>query len=571
MARQSHDPYSRYVGVQDHGSDLQDPTRWAARPTHGGTDNYETVPLVGFEHHDWLRLERTGDTFIGSSSADGSTWIEQGRQLWTNAPQTVLLGLEVCSHMDCSPATIVFDGIDYTGGNGQPGSVSDGGTISWNVPRAALDAGISYRVTAEGNKLAGFEGTSDGVAISGDGSFAISAVQDLPGELSLAHDIGAPCAAGSTAFDPTTGEYAVTGSGTDIWQGGDQFQFAYREITGDFFVAVAHIKERQWADGSRWGKVGIMARQDCTARSRYAMMQDHGVDPQDQTRFAARPTQGGADNFEQWTLGAGNHRDWLRLDRSGSVFKGYTSTDGLAWELTGSVDFGATAPPTVLLGLGVCSHTGCAPATIVFDNFKIVTEVNNPPVACIETDPSPATAVLTNGKAELLLKGTCSTDGDGGTQPLSYLWIRSGGPAIVAIENRTAAVTKATFTKIGNYKIRLTVDDLQLVNNSKNATVDVVITDKPPSSTFRRGDVDANGSIEVTDVVVLLAFLFLGGGEPPCVEAGDTDDSGALDITDAITNLGYQFLGDPPPAAPGPFTCGADPVPPDLGCQKACP
>jgi hypothetical protein len=55
------------------------------------------------------------------------------------------------------------------------------------------------------------------------------------------------------------------------------------------------------------------------------------------------------------------------------------------------------------------------------------------------------------------------------------------------------------------------------------------------------------------------------------VEAGDTDDSGALDITDAITNLGYQFLGDPPPAAPGPFTCGADPVPPDLGCQKACP
>src|SRR6185503_2029760 len=176
---------------------------------------------------------------------------------------------------------------------------------------------------------------------------------------------------------------------------------------------------------------------------------------------------------------------------------------------------------------------GCEPATIVFDNLQIITEVNNPPVACIETDPPNATAVLTNGKAEMTLRATCSTGGDGGAQPLTYFWTRSGGPAIVTIENRTAASTKVTFTKIGNYRFRLTVDDGQLINNSANASVDVVVTDKPVSATFRRGDVDANGSIEVTDVVTLLAFLFLGGGEPPCVEAGDTDDSGALDITDA--------------------------------------
>jgi len=80
---------------------------------------------------------------------------------------------------------------------------------------------------------------------------------------------------------------------------------------------------------------------------------------------------------------------------------------------------------------------------------------------------------------------------------------------------------------------------------------------------FIRGDTDANGLIEITDVVALLSHLFLGREAPSCFDAADVDDDGELNITDAIFGLGYQFLGQRHPPAPGPFKCGPDPTPID--------
>jgi hypothetical protein len=92
-----------------------------------------------------------------------------------------------------------------------------------------------------------------------------------------------------------------------------------------------------------------------------------------------------------------------------------------------------------------------------------------------------------------------------------------------------------------------------------------------PEPRFRRGDVDGNGVVEITDPVKLLGYLFLGSGSPECLEAGDTDNNGSIDITDAVTSLGYQFLGQTAPAAPGPTSCGPDPAAPFLGCDRTCP
>ena len=100
------------------------------------------------------------------------------------------------------------------------------------------------------------------------------------------------------------------------------------------------------------------------------------------------------------------------------------------------------------------------------------------------------------------------------------------------------------------------------------------MTDKPPPPRFRRGDVDGNGTLELTDAIRVLGFLFLGGSEPDCMDAADADDSGfPVDISDAIYSLTYQFLGGPEPLPPGPTTCGPDvgEETPDLGCAKPCP
>ncbi len=88
---------------------------------------------------------------------------------------------------------------------------------------------------------------------------------------------------------------------------------------------------------------------------------------------------------------------------------------------------------------------------------------------------------------------------------------------------------------------------------------------------FRRGDVDATGSLDISDAVGILSYLFQGTGTPACLEAADTDNNGEVDITDAVNNLGYQFLGQAPPEAPGPTSCGEDPKAPFLGCNQPCP
>ena len=90
--------------------------------------------------------------------------------------------------------------------------------------------------------------------------------------------------------------------------------------------------------------------------------------------------------------------------------------------------------------------------------------------------------------------------------------------------------------------------------------------------TFRRGDVDTSASLEITDAVRLLGFLFLGSSGPECPDAADADDNGRLEITDAIVILGYLFLGSAAPPAPGPDFCSGDASEDALpACGAACP
>ena len=91
----------------------------------------------------------------------------------------------------------------------------------------------------------------------------------------------------------------------------------------------------------------------------------------------------------------------------------------------------------------------------------------------------------------------------------------------------------------------------------------------PAKPTFRRGDANADGGLNITDGIFVLNYLFLGGPEPPCVEAADPNDDGSLNITDGIFVLNYLFLGGPAPSAPGPDVCGPDPAgSPDVGCAS---
>ncbi len=85
---------------------------------------------------------------------------------------------------------------------------------------------------------------------------------------------------------------------------------------------------------------------------------------------------------------------------------------------------------------------------------------------------------------------------------------------------------------------------------------------------FVRADANADGETDVADPVAILLHLFAGKALP-CLDAADVDDLGSIEITDAIYLLSYLFQAGPPPAAPA--TCDFDATVDALGCDAFAP
>lgn len=90
---------------------------------------------------------------------------------------------------------------------------------------------------------------------------------------------------------------------------------------------------------------------------------------------------------------------------------------------------------------------------------------------------------------------------------------------------------------------------------------------------FIRGDSNVDGTLDISDPVHLLGYLFGSPEDSPlvCHDAADGNDDEAINLADAIVVLGHLFAGDPPPPAPH-GQCGLDPTnATDLTCQSYPP
>jgi hypothetical protein len=101
---------------------------------------------------------------------------------------------------------------------------------------------------------------------------------------------------------------------------------------------------------------------------------------------------------------------------------------------------------------------------------------------------------------------------------------------------------------------------------------------EPAGPTFVRGDGNSDGSINLTDGVIPLLYLFSGGDAPACIDAADTNDTGAIEITDAIIIFSWLFSGGDAPVSPSPSgagyvagDCGEDVTADDAGCLSVSP
>ena len=174
-------------------------------------------------------------------------------------------------------------------------------------------------------------------------------------------DVGQPVKPGSAIYIPGTGQYVISGAGSNIWADHDEFQYVWKKMKGDFILYTRAEFLGGWVDYHR--KIGWMIRQRLDGNSPHVNAVVHG---DGLTSLQWRPATGAQTQEHRMRL---NKVNTLQLERKGDKFIMRAAVYGEPFQtdtLTG-VDLG----DEVYVGLFVCSHNADVLETGVFSNVNI--------------------------------------------------------------------------------------------------------------------------------------------------------------------------------------------------------
>lgn len=175
-------------------------------------------------------------------------------------------------------------------------------------------------------------------------------------------DVGTVLHPGSTAYDPSTKTYTVKGSGENMWFGLDDFQFAWKKMTGD--VAISADIAFVGAKGNNHRKAVLMIRQTLDGNSPSVDIARHG---DGLTSLQFRDSAGADDREVQSNVEAPKR---IRLEKRGDYFYAFIlGKQGHLEPAGASIKLAFTGP--FYVGIGVCAHDKDAVETAVFSNVKI--------------------------------------------------------------------------------------------------------------------------------------------------------------------------------------------------------
>jgi hypothetical protein len=198
-----------------------------------------------------------------------------------------------------------------------------------------------------------------------------------------AKDIGFPepsSGGGNTIYDPATSTYYVTGGGGDIWDNWDQFQYAYKMVTGS--VRISATPQYVGNVPDFWAKMGVMIRaSDGQDSVQYSSVVPRGNAPtgsidRPRVQFCFREgTNWGSGDWTTW--GVGEPAQSVAVQRVDLGY-GYSWVQAFAdfgsgWQSLGSKAPLTNLPGTVMVGLALTSHAQWRwqPATAKFTNVQI--------------------------------------------------------------------------------------------------------------------------------------------------------------------------------------------------------
>jgi TolB protein len=182
------------------------------------------------------------------------------------------------------------------------------------------------------------------------------------GSFTNSDDVGGPPLKGAAEFDSSTGQYKITGSGTDIWAKADQFHYVWREMSGNFAVTAT---AKFLTDGIGHRKAVIMLRKSLDTDSPFVHLAIHG-DGTPSVQFRNIK----ADNTNTVDFPMEGPGTWkLKLVRQGTTITVWISKDGAPLRELGHTPNQLGSP--ILVGLGVSSHTQEATNTVLFSDVSV--------------------------------------------------------------------------------------------------------------------------------------------------------------------------------------------------------
>ena len=243
-------------------------------------------------------------------------------------------------------------------------------------------------------------------------------------------DIGSVGVAGSASYN--NGTFTVSGSGADIWNTADAFNYAYQSVSGDQTIVARVVSEN---GGASYAKAGVMIRASTAANAAEVSVL---LTPANGVAMEVRSTTGGSSvNVTGWITGV-LPPQWVKLVRSGSTFTGYYSSNGSSWTQIASSS--VTMNSGVIAGLAVTSHDNTSANTSTFDNVSIS---SGGPAPDFSLSASPNSVSVTQGSSGNSAISVTELNGFTGSVSLSASGLPGG---VTASFNPSSTTTSSTLT-----------------------------------------------------------------------------------------------------------------------------
>lgn len=180
-------------------------------------------------------------------------------------------------------------------------------------------------------------------------------------------DVGKPKLAGSSTYDAAKKEYTLNGSGYNIWFERDEFQYLFKEITGDFTVTGDFELVGKGNDPHR--KVGWMVRESLEGDASHVSAVVHG---DGLTVLQWRVAKGEKmRDPEDEIFSKGKNVQTVQVERKGNLYTMYVSAKGQPLQVVGSHTMD-NLQKKVLVGLYICSHNPDVVEEAKVTNVKII-------------------------------------------------------------------------------------------------------------------------------------------------------------------------------------------------------